>query len=129
MFNRIFAQIPFPLFHSSYKQEVVGEEELRKLLASDKPMSVYWGTATTGRPHVAYFVPIIKLADMLRAGCHVIILFADLHAYLDNMKAPWPLLRLRTRYYEAVIKNMFRSINVPLERLNFARGAEFELTE
>ena len=32
---------------------------------------IYWGTATTGRPHIAYFVPITKLADFLRAGCEV----------------------------------------------------------
>ncbi|CAH8648441.1 unnamed protein product [Dicrocoelium dendriticum] len=110
-------------------QEVVGDEELRALLGRDDPVAVYWGTATTGRPHVAYFVPVLKLADMLHAGCKVIILFADLHAYLDNMKAPWSLLRHRTRYYEAVIKGMLKSINVPLDRLNFIRGADYELTE
>jgi len=27
----------------------------------------------------------------------VTILFADLHAYLDNMKAPWELLALRSK--------------------------------
>ena len=32
---------------------------------------IYWGTATTGRPHIAYFVPISKLADFLAAGCSV----------------------------------------------------------
>lgn len=32
---------------------------------------VYWGTATTGRPHIAYFVPISKIADFLKAGCKV----------------------------------------------------------
>ena len=30
-----------------------------------------WGTATTGKPHIAYFVPMSKLADFLRAGCQV----------------------------------------------------------
>lgn len=45
------------------------------------------------------------------------ILFADLHAYLDNMKAPWSLLELRTQYYEATIKAMLRSIGVPIEKL------------
>jgi tyrosyl-tRNA synthetase len=34
---------------------------------------IYWGTATTGRPHIAYFVPISKLADFLRADVEVII--------------------------------------------------------
>ncbi len=47
----------------------------------------------------------------------VTILFADLHAFLDNQKAPWELLRYRTDYYEAVIKSMLESIGVPLEKL------------
>ncbi|CAH8534718.1 unnamed protein product [Schistosoma turkestanicum] len=111
-------------------QEVVGDDELQELLKKpNSSVSVYWGTATTGRPHIAYFVPIIKLADMLQAGAKVTVLFADLHAYLDNMKAPWSLLCLRTKYYEAVIKGMFRSICVPLDRLHFIRGADYQLTE
>lgn len=112
------------------RQEVVGDDELRNLLKKpNSSVSVYWGTATTGRPHIAYFVPIIKLADMLKTGAKVTVLFADLHAYLDNMKAPWYLLCLRTKYYEAVIKGMFRSICVPLDRLHFIRGADYQLTE
>ncbi len=66
-------------------------------------MQIYWGTATTGKPHIAYFVPMSKIADFLKAGCEVTILFANLHAYLDNMKAPWELLSLRRDYYEAII--------------------------
>ena len=34
----------------------------------------------------------------------VTILLADLHAYLDNLKAPWELLEHRVKYYEEVIK-------------------------
>ena len=50
------------------RQEVLGEDELRELLGK-RDLRVYWGTATTGKPHVAYFVPMAKLADLLRAGC------------------------------------------------------------
>ena len=32
------------------------------------------------------------------------ILFADLHAYLDNMKSPWELIDHRVKYYEEAIK-------------------------
>jgi tyrosyl-tRNA synthetase len=91
---------------------------LAQLLA-ERDLEVYWGTATTGRPHIAYFVPMCKLADLLRAGCHVTVLFADLHAYLDNMKAPWELLQLRVKYYEESIKAMLESINVPLDKLKY----------
>lgn len=109
-------------------QEVLGEDKLNAIL-KERDLKIYWGTATTGKPHIAYFVPISKIADFLKAGCQVTILFADLHAYLDNMKAPWPLLELRTRYYEAVIKAMLVSIGVPLDKLRFVRGTEYQLSK
>ena len=58
----------------------------------------------------------------------VTILFADLHAYLDNMKAPWELLAHRTNYYEKVIKAMLKSIGVPLDKLKFVRGTDYQLS-
>ncbi|MEQ2193430.1 hypothetical protein XENOCAPTIV_026230 [Xenoophorus captivus] len=58
----------------------------------------------------------------------VTVLFADLHAYLDNMKAPWELLELRVKYYEQVIKAMLESIGVPLQKLRFIKGTDFQLS-
>ena len=57
------------------------------------------------------------------------ILFADLHAYLDNMKAPWALLQLRTEYYEHAIKAMLESLGVPLDKLKFVRGTDYQLSK
>lgn len=51
-------------------QEVLGEEKL-KIILKERELKVYWGTATTGKPHVAYFVPMSKIADFLKAGCEV----------------------------------------------------------
>ncbi|XP_072938140.1 tyrosine--tRNA ligase, cytoplasmic [Epargyreus clarus] len=107
-------------------QEVLGEDRMLEIL-KQRDLKIYWGTATTGRPHVAYFVPMSKIADFLKAGCEVTILFADLHAYLDNMKAPWELLALRTQYYEAAIKAMLTSIGVSIDKLRFVRGTEYQL--
>ncbi|XP_052089820.1 tyrosine--tRNA ligase, cytoplasmic-like [Mytilus californianus] len=109
-------------------QEVLGEDRINPIL-KERDLKIYWGTATTGRPHVAYFVAMSKVADFLHAGCEVTILFADLHAYLDNMKAPWSLLQLREKYYEAIIKAMLKSINVPLEKLKFVKGTDFQLSK
>ena len=111
--------------------EVMGGEaaigRMRAILA-ERDLRIYWGTATTGAPHIAYFVPMSKLADFLRAGCHVTILFADLHAFLDNLKAPWERLQHRADYYEQVISGMLDSIGVPLDRLHFIRGTTFQLS-
>lgn len=109
-------------------QEVLNEEKLNAVL-KERDISIYWGTATTGKPHIAYFVPMTKIADFLKAGCEVTILFADLHAYLDNMKAPWELLALRVKYYEAIIKAMLESIGVPLDKLKFVKGTEYQLSK
>ncbi|KAK7603568.1 hypothetical protein V9T40_003567 [Parthenolecanium corni] len=109
-------------------QECLGEDRLDAIL-KEKNLKLYWGTATTGKPHIAYFVPISKIADFLKAECEVTILLADLHAYLDNMKAPWDLLRLRTDYYEECIKAMLTSIGVSLEKLKFVRGTDYQLSK
>lgn len=108
--------------------ETLGEDKIKKIL-KQRDFKVYWGTAPTGRPHVGYFKPMSKVADLLRAGVEVTILFADLHAYLDNMKAPWNLLEYRTQYYEAVIKSMLKSIGVPLDKLKFVKGTTYQYSK
>jgi tyrosyl-tRNA synthetase len=108
-------------------QEVIGEELMQKVL-SERHLKIYWGTAPTGKPHVGYFVPMLKIADFLEAGCEVTILFANLHAYLDNMKTNWDLLEKRTKYYEFIIKEMLKLVNVPLDKLKFVKGTDFQLS-
>ncbi|RZC42270.1 tyrosine--tRNA ligase, cytoplasmic [Asbolus verrucosus] len=109
-------------------QEVLGEDKIKSIL-KHRDLKIYWGTATTGKPHVAYFVPMSKIGDFLRAGAEVTVLFADLHAYLDNMKAPWELLALRVQYYEHCIKAMLMSIGVPIEKLRFEKGTNYQLSK
>ncbi|KNC97864.1 tyrosine-tRNA ligase [Spizellomyces punctatus DAOM BR117] len=109
-------------------QEVLGADQIKQILAQ-RDLNLYWGTAPTGKPHIGYFVPMTKIADFLKAGCHVTILFANLHAYLDNMKAPWDQLELRTKYYEATIKAMLTSIGVPLDKLKFVVGTSYQLSQ
>src|SRR3990167_1302388 len=74
-------------------QEIVTPEELRKLLETKKQPAIYLGTAITGRPHVAYFLWVLKLADFLKAGFKVKVLLADLYGALDN--TPWEIRNMR----------------------------------
>ena len=105
--------------------EVVTRDELRKLLETKKSPSVYLGTAITGRPHIGYFVWVLKLSDFLRAGFRVKVLLADLHGALDN--CPWDLLEKRYTYYNEIIRLMFTAIGVPLKNLTIVKGSEFQL--
>ncbi|KAJ3124739.1 hypothetical protein HK098_000885 [Nowakowskiella sp. JEL0407] len=108
-------------------QEVLQPDIIKGVLA-ERDLKLYWGTAPTGKPHIGYFVPMTKIADFLKAGCEVTVLLADLHAFLDNMKSNWELLKYRTRYYERVIKAMLQSIGVPIEKLKFVVGTDYQLS-
>ena len=108
-------------------QEVLNAQIIKNILEVEKrPVKLYWGTAPTGKPHCGYFVPMVKLAHFLKAGCEVTVLLADLHAYLDNMKAPLEVVQYRAKYYEFVVKSILKSIGVPIERLKFVVGSSYQ---
>lgn len=109
--------------------EIIGENELLEKLKSENPLKVYWGTSPTGKPHIGYFLPLIKIAQLVKAGCEITILFADLHAYLDAMKTSWELLELRTKYYEILIKQILIELDVDLNRIKFVKGSDYQLSK
>ena len=106
-------------------QEIITEEELRNLLGKGKEISVYWGTMPTGSISVAYFFPMLKIADFLKAGLKVKILLADLHAALDGV--PWELLDKRTEYYKRAIVLIIETIGVDINKLEFVKGSNTQL--
>lgn len=108
-------------------QEVLGEDIMRAKLAKGERLTCYWGTATTGKPHVGYFVPLTKLADFLRAGVEVKILLADIHAFLDAGKATYEVVGHRVAYYSKVLHAVLKSLGVPVENLKFVTGSTYQL--
>ncbi|KAG8740411.1 hypothetical protein FRC10_004362 [Ceratobasidium sp. 414] len=110
-------------------QEVLGGDIIKAILDEGRNPKCYWGTATTGRPHIGYFVPLMKIADFLEAGAEVTILLADLHAFLDNLKAPVELVEHRVSYYSYLLKAIFESLGVPVERLKFVIGSSYQLSK
>lgn len=108
-------------------QEVLGADIIDNVILNEKrPLKIYWGTATTGKPHCGYFVPCMKIAEFLAAGCHVKVLLADIHGYLDNMKAPMELVAFRAKYYEKVIKSLLKAVGVDIARLEFVLGSDYQ---
>lgn len=106
-------------------QEIVTEKELFKVIKEKKQPAVYLGTAITGRPHIGYFVWVLKMADFLKAGFKVKLLLADLHGALDN--CPWGVLEKRYHYYAEVIPLMFKSIGSDVKNVEIIRGSDFQL--
>ena len=104
----------------------------------------------TSTAHIGYFVPLTKIADFLRAGVEVTVLLAgmphpehsgdvltltaifrhpDVHAFLDNLKAPLELVAHRTQYYKKVLLAVFHSLGIPTSKLHFVEGSSYQLTK
>lgn len=100
--------------------------DLKKLLKEKKEISVYWGTMPTGSISIAYFFPMLKVADFLKAGLKVKILLADLHAALDGVS--WEILEKRYKYYEKAVVAILKTIDVDISKLEFVKGSDIQLT-
>src|SRR3989338_3159356 len=107
--------------------EAVTEEELEKLLREKEHPSVYLGLAPTGKIHIGYFVPFMKLKDFIKAGFKVTLLLADLHAHLDDRKAPFELLDKRVAYYKEASLGILESLGADAKQVSFVRGTDFQL--
>jgi len=63
--------------------EVVTEDDLRALLTQPHK-KVYAGYEPSGEIHLGHLVTVNKLVDLQNAGFEVIVLLADLHAFLNR---------------------------------------------
>ncbi|KXS96097.1 hypothetical protein AC578_7778 [Pseudocercospora eumusae] len=110
-------------------QEVLNPEIIEEVLKkNERPLRIYWGTATTGKPHCGYFVPMLKIAEFLAAGCEVKVLLADVHGFLDNLKAPIELVNFRADYYRHCITAALKAVNIDVSRLKFVLGSSYQTT-
>lgn len=110
-------------------QEVLNPEIIEDVMVKqNRSLVIYWGTATTGKPHCGYFVPMLKVAEFLKAGCTMKILLADIHGFLDNLKAPIELVKFRAEYYKKMITALLQAVGVDISRLTFVLGSTYQLT-
>jgi tyrosyl-tRNA synthetase len=63
--------------------EVVTDDEFRSLLLKPKK-TVYAGYEPSGEIHLGHLVTVNKLVDLQAAGFEVVVLLADLHAFLNR---------------------------------------------
>ncbi len=54
---------------------------------------------------------------------------SDVHAFLDNLKAPLELVAHRTQYYKKILLAVFTSLGIPTSKLHFVEGSSYQLTK
>jgi tyrosyl-tRNA synthetase len=105
--------------------EVIGGEEIKEML-EHRPLNVYWGTSPTGLPHFAYFTPLLKLRDIIKAGHKVTILIADLHAILDKGSDHINVVEQRVIEYKDCLRKMLSFLGVQPNEYSFVLGSSFQ---
>jgi tyrosyl-tRNA synthetase len=109
--------------------ETSGFDTIRDLIAEGQSPKCFWATAPTGKPHIAYFVPLLKLADFAKAGVDVTILFCDLYAFLVNYKHSLEVVAARTAYYKHLVRAVLHTLGVPDSKVHFVDGSSYELNK
>jgi len=82
-------------------QEILTEEDLKKLIESGTELNHYIGFEISGLIHLGTgLMSMGKIADFLKAGVKCKILLADFHSYLNNkLGGNWENIRWATEHY------------------------------
>ncbi len=102
-------------------EEIVTEDELRELLRGGK-FSAYCGYEPSGKIHFGHALTALKLIDLQKAGARVVVLLADLHAFL-NHKGTLAEIRAIAEYK----KHCYIGIGLDPGRTEFVLGSTFQL--
>jgi tyrosyl-tRNA synthetase len=104
--------------------EVVTDEELRTVAADPEGKRAYVGYEPSGVLHIGHLLTANKLIDLQDAGLEIVVLLADVHAYL-NGKGTFEEIRATAEQMKA----QFVAYGLDPEQTEFRYGSEFQLDE
>lgn len=84
MSNKLSTEERFKLIKRN-TEEIIGEEELKKMLESGEELKHYIGFEISGKPHLGHgLVCMSKVKDLHDAGINISIFLADYHSWINN---------------------------------------------
>ncbi|PSH02333.1 MAG: tyrosine--tRNA ligase, partial [Nanohaloarchaea archaeon QH_8_44_6] len=84
-------------------EEIIQEEELEETLREKDEPRAYIGNETSGPVHLGHWIQIRKMKDLQKAGFQPVVLFADLHTYL-NKKGDEEWIQDMVEYWQATFE-------------------------
>ncbi|MDY6776866.1 MAG: tyrosine--tRNA ligase [Candidatus Nanohaloarchaea archaeon] len=98
--------------------EIIEEEELDEILEEKEEPRAYVGYETSGPVHLGHWISVRKLLDLQKAGFQPVVLWADLHTYL-NRKGEEEWIVSMIEYWQAT----FEALGLEAE---YVHGRDFE---
>jgi tyrosyl-tRNA synthetase len=103
-------------------EEIVTVDELKSLLEQKQRPRAYVGYETSGKVHLGHMLTANKLLDLQKSGFDVVVLLADLHAFL-NEKGSLEEVRKIADYN----RDCFMALGLDPERTEFIYGTDYQL--
>ncbi|THE65283.1 tyrosine--tRNA ligase [Salinadaptatus halalkaliphilus] len=104
--------------------EVVTDEEVRELAADPAGKRAYVGYEPSGVLHLGHLLTANKLIDLQEAGMEIVVLLADVHAYL-NGKGTFEEIRDTAEQMQA----QFVAYGLEADQTEFVYGSAFQLED
>lgn len=104
--------------------EVVTDDEVEELAAAPEGRRAYVGYEPSGALHLGHMLAATKLMDLQEAGMDVVILLADMHAYLND-KGSFEEIRVTADR----MREQFLAYGLDEDATEFVRGSEYQLDE
>ena len=104
--------------------EAVTEEEVRELASDPEGARAYVGYEPSGALHLGHMLTANKLIDLQEAGMQVVVLLADVHAYLND-KGTFEEIEATAE----AMREQFLAYGLDEERTEFVYGSSFQLEE
>lgn len=105
--------------------DLIGEDELIQKMQNGKTIQAYWGTSPIIPPTFSFFLPLLKLKELLSMRAHVMILLADVHSFLDRGSSI-DKTRERTTLHKLVLTSMLQTIGVNPDDITFVVGSDHQ---
>ena len=104
--------------------EVLTDEEVRELAEQPEGKRAYVGYEPSGVLHIGHMLTANKLIDLQDAGFEIVILLADVHAYLNDKGSFEEIRETADR-----MKQQFLAYGLDEEQTEFVLGSEFQLDD
>ena len=105
-------------------EEVVTEEELKNLIETSETPTAYVGYEPSGEIHLGHMMTVQKLIDLQEVGFRIIVLLADIHAYL-NEKGTFEEIAEIAKYN----KRVFIALGLDESKAKFVLGSEYQFNK
>lgn len=105
-------------------EEVVLLEELRDLLEEKERPRAYVGYEPSGEIHLGHLITVNKLKDLQSIGFEIVVLLADIHAYLNEKGTFEEIKKLAERNMKTFI-----AFGLEEKTTKFILGSEYQLNK